>query len=65
MTVAFRVEHEHARNAAVTWARALGLPEEAIRSILVMPLHGYTPEEWLADIRLAAAQLRLARSKTG
>lgn len=50
---------EGARMAAVMWARAKGFPETAVQAVLRMPPTNYGPEEWLAEIRLAAARQRL------
>lgn len=53
---------ESARQLAVAWARACMPPlsEEAIRRVMAAPLRAYTAEEWLAAIRLEAADLRIA-----
>jgi hypothetical protein len=58
---AAQIAGEQARHLAVAWARASTppLPEEAIQRVTAAPLRAYTAEEWLAAIRLEAANLRI------
>jgi DNA-binding Xre family transcriptional regulator len=46
------------RGAAVVFARACRWDERAIRAVEFMPVQPWSPEEWLALIRVKAAELR-------
>lgn len=51
------------RAVACAFARAMGLPEAAVVYCESMPDHPYTADEWLCEIKLAAANQRIGRRK--
>lgn len=47
-----------ARAAAIAFARACGLDPRAIQAVGAFPKYAYSPDEWLAAIKVMSAELR-------